>query len=270
MNPNIALAILQRLALAVQFIHDLGFVHLDIKPANIIYYKEDVSCKLTDFDSMITIGEKMSEISCSVEYGAPEMYDYVLSGSSGKTKEELQADAAAAMSAGNIDEAMAILARIKALDAPLVASTSMDMWSLGVTILYVFMAPTGFEDLPKDAEARRSIVSDGTFVQNLAKKVPLDKARRALYDGGATGDLLSLDPTCRMTMEQLRVRGLMSDKSTATSILGRATDAIVGGVRKGVKKELKGAVKDINSHTDEAVEAGGDFVVEKVAEEREK
>ena len=245
-----------------------------MKPANIIYFKDaEILCKLSDFDTLIQIGDEMTEIPCSFEYTAPEVYSLLAGSSSAKTKEELNADLAAAMSVGDMDEVIAIGTKVKALEEKPIASTAMDMWSLGVSILYVLIAPTGFGDLPKEEEARRVAVADGTFVQTLAQKLPqtnatLKKARRALYDGGETPDLLSLDPCRRMNMAELSRRGLMSDKSTATSLFGQATNVIAGAVDLKMKKHITGAVKDIAIHVDGAVEAGSDRTIEKIGEER--
>jgi serine/threonine protein kinase len=69
-----SLDIFYQLFQQVEHTHDLGFIHKDIKTANLLYKvtAEKIKIALTDFSSMLKIGDKDNEILGSSFFNAPE------------------------------------------------------------------------------------------------------------------------------------------------------------------------------------------------------
>jgi serine/threonine protein kinase len=67
--------ILQEIALAVEYLHKRHIVHGDIKPSNILIYKEGTkyTAKLTDFSLARLCNEKINGIAYTIGYRAPEI-----------------------------------------------------------------------------------------------------------------------------------------------------------------------------------------------------
>ena len=165
----------------IEQLHCMGIIHGDVKPGNVIFFKDR--------------GESICKIS-----------DFDTCTRRG---EMMMRFASMEYSAPEIHS-----------PEPQVATEAIDMWSIGVFILHT-LYPKGFEGLSVDTKARRDIISDGTFVQGLAKHIKFDRARRVVYDGGVTGDLLNPDPKLRLSMKKLMERGIMKDTETATSFAGK-------------------------------------------------
>lgn len=57
---------------ALRDLHDYGFVYLDLKPDNIVYFSKDLKWKLIDMESAVKIGSE-SKVVATREYAAPEL-----------------------------------------------------------------------------------------------------------------------------------------------------------------------------------------------------
>lgn len=60
---------------SLQFLRLKGIVHRDIKPENILYSEKDGNYKIGDFGMALKIGEKITKISGTPGYMAPELLE---------------------------------------------------------------------------------------------------------------------------------------------------------------------------------------------------
>ena len=241
-------------------------MHGDVKPENFVLFNSLVApCKLGDYDTCTSYGKAML-LSQSYENTAPEVFEHLDSPVDRKSK--LEQEIAQATKNGEWSKVAALAGQLEALKdsapvGPLLASSEIDMWSIGVFILYVMIAPLGFRDLPSDENTRKEMVADGSYVQSLVKHVTIDSARRILYDKGATGDLLCKDPKMRMSMANLmKNRSFITGSVTGTSM--------VGAIKRSNEKVTKEAVADIADHIESVAIKTSDRTVEKVTEEIRK
>ena len=266
--------LIRRVAKAIEFMHSLGFAHLDLKPENLIFFKDiDKFCKLTDFDTVTRFGAEVPKF-YSFEFTSPEFYDMLFyKPPVMKTEQELKEDMKDALERKNYPEVQRIAVELEnqkkssepaaAVAKPsLIARKDMDVWSLGVCILYILMEGKGFNELPLETDARIVKVADGTFIQGLVKELPStsklnDDAKRALFDNKSK-NLLELNPETRMSLAEFMGRSLMSDSETKTSYVATMT--------KEVKKHVDKKAGDLADHVTATAIAASDRTVEKIGE----
>lgn len=69
-----AIKYIQQILLAITYIHDIGFIHRDIKPHNILYFKDEDLVKICDFDMLLpNIEGYHSFKAMTPEYTPPEI-----------------------------------------------------------------------------------------------------------------------------------------------------------------------------------------------------
>jgi serine/threonine protein kinase len=72
-QPGVAVYIIRRVLRALEALHDLGFVHCDVKPANILLDRLGYA-KLIDYGRAVTTDEKVSFLLGTPMFMAPEMH----------------------------------------------------------------------------------------------------------------------------------------------------------------------------------------------------
>ena len=74
LKEELARSYAAQVAIALQYLHDLGIAYLDLKPENILI-GEDGYIKLCDFDASVSLRgtEKETDLAGSPEYASPEM-----------------------------------------------------------------------------------------------------------------------------------------------------------------------------------------------------
>jgi serine/threonine protein kinase len=80
MSVNRALACMQQIFSGLAFIHSQGFVHYDIKPANILVFKNG-QLKLTDFEMSLRVRPSSSQYAKIVDWNGNELQKYLFAGS---------------------------------------------------------------------------------------------------------------------------------------------------------------------------------------------
>ncbi|OGV43308.1 MAG: hypothetical protein A2X46_06635 [Lentisphaerae bacterium GWF2_57_35] len=72
-QPGVALYIMRQVLRGLETLHEMGFIHSDIKPANIMIDRLGY-VKLVDYGRAVTINEKVSILMGTPAYMAPEMH----------------------------------------------------------------------------------------------------------------------------------------------------------------------------------------------------
>ena len=80
MSVNRALACMQQIFSGLAFLHSQGFVHCDIKPANMLVFKNG-QLKLTDFDISLRVRPSSSQYAKVVDCEGDELKKYMFAGS---------------------------------------------------------------------------------------------------------------------------------------------------------------------------------------------
>ncbi len=72
-TPSLALVLMKKISQAVLELHTKGYLHLDLKPENIIYHPEKESVHLIDFESMAKINTRMVPRIITPEFAHTEL-----------------------------------------------------------------------------------------------------------------------------------------------------------------------------------------------------
>jgi len=168
--------IARSICLATAGLHAKGFVHLDLKPSNLMIF--DGRLKLIDIDGCVPVGTLVSKsdasISFSPYYCAPEWARFLTQGSA----------------------------------APISISPSLDVWSAGMTICEVVhldevMRPT-YTEFTEGSSPQRAVYHFMTWLGRL-KSVPFPRSVQE-FDTGLhsllSGKVLACNESQRMTMAQ--------------------------------------------------------------------
>lgn len=118
-RESVIISLIKKMAIAIDFCHQLGIIHRDIKPSNFVFEDEtQVHLLLGDFGIAVTCnkdGECVSDMARTKIYAAPEVYL-------------------------NIGDGKAMF------------STKSDFYSLGISIIYLWMGQEQFIHFEKENE----------------------------------------------------------------------------------------------------------------------
>ncbi|CAG8582353.1 3143_t:CDS:2 [Ambispora gerdemannii] len=185
--------IIKSLAQAIHYLHKHNVAHLDIKPGNFVHESGDVtSWRLIDFEAARFIGEESVD-DCSPLYCSPEVLHSAQTQSS------------------------------------VIATTSMDMWSLGCIIYELYTNTPLFYSTDEAIEKLTASYTNGEVTDLALNKVADLQARNMLEK------LLSIKPQNRISCEQvLRSAFLNSglDTKQLTTLHSESTEKIITAVNQ--------------------------------------
>ncbi|CAG8616078.1 5136_t:CDS:2, partial [Cetraspora pellucida] len=192
---------------AIHYLHTHNVAHLDIKPGNFVHEKDDLtSWRLVDFEAARFVGEEWVD-DCSPMYCPPEVYNAAYNNQS------------------------------------IVASTSMDIWSLGCIIYELYTnTPLFYSEEEAINKLTRSF-AQGELVDFPLNKIPDQQARNIL------SKMLAVKPSERISCEQI-LRSAFLNSDRIITVVNQNTSAILSTLQETTNLILKQIDAVVNSITD--------------------
>ncbi|CAG8500780.1 17060_t:CDS:2 [Acaulospora morrowiae] len=184
---------------AVHYLHTHKIAHLDIKPSNFVHEKSDItSWRLVDFEAARFAGEELVD-DCSPLYCSPEVLN------AAKTNQ------------------------------PIVASTSMDVWSLGCMIFELYTHTPLFYSEEEANDKLTKSFAKGELVDFPLNKISDPQARNMLEK------MLAVNPSKRISCEQILRSALLNsglDTKQLSSLQNESTNKIITAVNQNTNTIL--------------------------------
>ncbi|CAG8498742.1 16438_t:CDS:10, partial [Racocetra persica] len=184
---------------AIHYLHTHNVAHLDIKPGNFVHEKDDLtSWRLVDFEAARFVGEEWVD-DCSPMYCPPEVLNAAHNNQS------------------------------------IVASTSMDIWSLGCIIFELYTNTPLFYSEEEAIDKLTKSFAKGELVDFPLNKIPDQQARNIL------SKMLAIKPSERISCEQILRSAFLNsglDTKQLTSLHNESTDRIITAVNQNTNTIL--------------------------------
>ncbi|CAG8574658.1 17897_t:CDS:2 [Dentiscutata erythropus] len=174
---------------AIHYLHNNNVAHLDIKPGNFVHEKADnTAWRLVDFEAARFVGEEYVD-DCSPMYCPPEVFNAAFN------------------------------------KQPIIASTSMDIWSLGCIIFELYTKTPLFYSEEDAIDKLTKSFTKGELVDFPINKIPDQQARNILLK------MLAVNPSERISCEQILrsafLNSVNQNTNTILSVLQETTNLIL-------------------------------------------
>ncbi|KAF0719072.1 Aste57867_1302 [Aphanomyces stellatus] len=163
-NKFLRFSFLKKVLDAIRVVHELGYIHGDIKLENVVYFGDETCYKLIDFDNSARLGDLWTK-HCTEEYCPPEMAKFML---------------------GHTDN--------------LITSPSFDVWCAAVLVLKLFVYQGHLREFMTidNEDILKKIAKPGFSFQASIAAADLSERKKEWL-----AKCLDVDPTTRGTLDDL-------------------------------------------------------------------